>query len=195
MGSTTQGIPALKAGSVDAFTTTPPYDLFAQRLGFKVILDITALKIPFAATVLLSTRPTVPANRRRSPSSLALRRSDSYFPDPAGSCRQGRAKIHPGRRPGNTRPFHGGSGKSDGAVPPSRPQRNRAHSGIDQKNRAPGSVGQSRRLLRCAIFHRAARQRISKTAERGKILKTQASRSTKASEKTPGRTALPARPR
>jgi NitT/TauT family transport system substrate-binding protein len=59
MGSTTQGIPALKAGSVDAFTTTPPYDLFAQRLGFKVILDITALKIPFAATVLLSTRPTV----------------------------------------------------------------------------------------------------------------------------------------
>ncbi len=37
MGSTTQGIPALKAGSVDAFTTTPPYDLFAQRLGFKVI--------------------------------------------------------------------------------------------------------------------------------------------------------------
>jgi len=59
MGSTSQGIPALKAGSVDAFTTTPPYDLFAQRLGFKVILDITALKIPFAATVLLSTRSTV----------------------------------------------------------------------------------------------------------------------------------------
>ena len=59
MGSTSQGIPALKAGSVDAFTTTPPYDLFAQRLGFKVILDITALKIPFAATVLISTRSTV----------------------------------------------------------------------------------------------------------------------------------------
>ena len=59
MGSTSQGIPALKAGSVDAFTTTPPYDLFAQRMGFKVILDITALKIPFAATVLLSTRTTV----------------------------------------------------------------------------------------------------------------------------------------
>jgi NitT/TauT family transport system substrate-binding protein len=59
MGSTSQGIPALKAGSIDAFTTTPPYDLFAQRMGFKVILDITALKIPFAATVLLSTRSTV----------------------------------------------------------------------------------------------------------------------------------------
>ena len=59
MGSTSQGIPALKAGAIDAFTTAPPYDLFAQRLGFKVILDITALKIPFAATVLLSTRSTV----------------------------------------------------------------------------------------------------------------------------------------
>jgi NitT/TauT family transport system substrate-binding protein len=64
MGSTSQGIPALKAGSVDAFTTTPPYDLFAQRLGFKVILDITALKIPFAASVLLSTRSTV--NRKQA---------------------------------------------------------------------------------------------------------------------------------
>src|ERR671918_8593 len=59
MGSTSQGIPALKAGSVDAFTTPPPYDLFAQRLGFKVILDITALKIPFAATVLVSNRNTI----------------------------------------------------------------------------------------------------------------------------------------
>ncbi len=58
MGTTSQGIAALKAGSVDAFTTTPPYDLFAQRLGYKVILDITAMKIPFAATVLLSTRNT-----------------------------------------------------------------------------------------------------------------------------------------
>jgi NitT/TauT family transport system substrate-binding protein len=59
MGTTSQGISALKAGAVDAFTTTPPYDLFAQRLGYKVILDITAMKIPFAATVLLSTRSTV----------------------------------------------------------------------------------------------------------------------------------------
>ena len=59
MGSTTQGIPALKSGAIDAFTTSSPYDLFAQRLGYKVILDITELKIPFAATVLISTRSTV----------------------------------------------------------------------------------------------------------------------------------------
>ena len=59
LGTTSQGVAALKAGAIDAFASTPPYDLFAQRMGFKVILDITAMKIPFAATVLLSTRPTV----------------------------------------------------------------------------------------------------------------------------------------
>ncbi len=59
LGSIGQGIPALKAGTIDALTTGAPHDLFAQRLGFKVILDITALKIPFAATVLLSARNTV----------------------------------------------------------------------------------------------------------------------------------------
>ena len=59
LGSIGQGIPALKAGTIDALTTGAPHDLFAQRLGFRVILDITALKIPFAATVLLSARNTV----------------------------------------------------------------------------------------------------------------------------------------
>ena len=59
LGSTGNGIPALKAGTIDSLTTTSPYDLFAQRLGFKVILDITALKIPFAATVLMSSRNTL----------------------------------------------------------------------------------------------------------------------------------------
>jgi NitT/TauT family transport system substrate-binding protein len=59
MGTTAQGIAGLKAGAVDAFTTTPPYDLIAQRLGYKVILDITALNIPFAATVLISARETL----------------------------------------------------------------------------------------------------------------------------------------
>jgi ABC-type nitrate/sulfonate/bicarbonate transport system substrate-binding protein len=59
LGNTGNGIPALKAGMIDSLTTTPPYDLFAQRLGFKVILDITELKISFAATVLMSSRNTV----------------------------------------------------------------------------------------------------------------------------------------
>ena len=59
LGSIGQGIPALKAGAIDAVTTSAPHDLFAQRLGFKVILDITAMKIPFASTVLVSARNTV----------------------------------------------------------------------------------------------------------------------------------------
>jgi NitT/TauT family transport system substrate-binding protein len=59
LGSIGQGIPALKAGTIDALTTSTPHDLFAQRLGYKVILDITAMKIPFAATVLASARNTI----------------------------------------------------------------------------------------------------------------------------------------
>ena len=59
MGNIGQGIPALKSGVIDALTTNPPDDLVAQKLGFKVILDITAMKIPFAATVLVSSRPTI----------------------------------------------------------------------------------------------------------------------------------------
>jgi len=59
MGNIGQGIPALKAGAIDALTTNPPDDLVAQKLGFKVILDITAMKIPFTATVLVSSRNTV----------------------------------------------------------------------------------------------------------------------------------------
>jgi len=59
MGNIGQGIPALKAGAIDALTTAPPDDLVARRLGFKVILDITAMKIPFASTVLVSARNTV----------------------------------------------------------------------------------------------------------------------------------------
>lgn len=59
LGNIGQGIPSLKAGVIDALTASPPDDLLAQRLGFRVILDITAMKIPFAATVLLSSRSAV----------------------------------------------------------------------------------------------------------------------------------------
>ena len=59
LGNIGNGIPALKAGIIDALIAGAPHDLFAQRLGFKVILDITAMKIPFAVTVLVSSRDTV----------------------------------------------------------------------------------------------------------------------------------------
>lgn len=64
LGNTGNGIPALRAGTIDSLTTTAPHDLFAQRLGFKVILDITQMKIPFAATVLMSSRTTVSRKRQ-----------------------------------------------------------------------------------------------------------------------------------
>jgi NitT/TauT family transport system substrate-binding protein len=54
LGNIGQAIPALKAGAVDAIIAGAPHDLFALRLGFKEIVDIAALKIPFAATVLVS---------------------------------------------------------------------------------------------------------------------------------------------
>jgi ABC-type nitrate/sulfonate/bicarbonate transport system substrate-binding protein len=59
LGNIGNGIPALKAGTIDALIAGAPHDLFAQRLGFKVIVDITALRIPFAVTVLASARNTV----------------------------------------------------------------------------------------------------------------------------------------
>jgi NitT/TauT family transport system substrate-binding protein len=59
LGDIGQAIAALKAGAIDAAIAGAPHDLFAQRLGFKVIVDITAMKIPFAVTVLVSSRDTV----------------------------------------------------------------------------------------------------------------------------------------
>src|SRR4029077_17240729 len=59
LGNIGQAIPAPKPGAIDAEISGARHDLFAQRLGFKVILDITAMKIPFAVTVLVSSRDTV----------------------------------------------------------------------------------------------------------------------------------------
>jgi NitT/TauT family transport system substrate-binding protein len=59
LGNIGQAIPALKAGAVDAIIAGAPHDLFALRLGFREIVDIAAMKIPFAATVLVSARETV----------------------------------------------------------------------------------------------------------------------------------------
>jgi NitT/TauT family transport system substrate-binding protein len=59
LGDTGKAIAALKAGAIDASIAGAPHDLFAKRLGFKEILDIAAMKIPFAVTVLISSRNTV----------------------------------------------------------------------------------------------------------------------------------------
>ena len=46
MGDIGQGIRSSQGGSHRRTYHEPAYDLLAQRLGFKVILDITAMKIP-----------------------------------------------------------------------------------------------------------------------------------------------------
>jgi NitT/TauT family transport system substrate-binding protein len=59
LGDVGKVVAGLKAGVIDAAIAGAPHDLFGQRLGFKVILDIATLKIPFAATVLMSGRDAV----------------------------------------------------------------------------------------------------------------------------------------
>jgi NitT/TauT family transport system substrate-binding protein len=59
LGDTGKALAALKAGAIDAAIAGAPHDLFAQRMGFREILDIAAMKIPFAVTVLISSRETV----------------------------------------------------------------------------------------------------------------------------------------
>lgn len=59
LGDVGKVVAALKAGVIDAGIAGAPHDLFGQRLGFKVLLDIAAMKIPFAATVLMSGRDTI----------------------------------------------------------------------------------------------------------------------------------------
>ena len=67
LGDVGKGIAALQAGAIDAAIAGAPHDLFAQRMGFREILDIAAMKIPFAVTVLISSRETV----ARKPAELA----------------------------------------------------------------------------------------------------------------------------
>jgi len=59
LGDTGKALAALKAGAIDAAIAGAPHDLFAQRMGFREILDIAAMRIPFAVTVLISSRETV----------------------------------------------------------------------------------------------------------------------------------------
>lgn len=67
LGDTGKAIAALKAGAIDATIAGAPHDLFARRMGFNEIVDIAAMNIPFATTVLMSSRSTV----ARKPSELA----------------------------------------------------------------------------------------------------------------------------
>ena len=107
MGNIGQGIPALKAGAIDALTASPPDDLVAQKLGFHVILDITAMKIPFAATVLVSSRNTVTRKQPELTKFMQrLCRSGSLLYYESGRSVSGHRQIHQSSGPRSAQLCH-----------------------------------------------------------------------------------------
>jgi NitT/TauT family transport system substrate-binding protein len=58
-GNNPETFSALLAGSVDAASLTPPGDERARNLGFPTLIDVTAARLPYAATVLVTGRPTL----------------------------------------------------------------------------------------------------------------------------------------
>ena len=58
-GGDAETVAALVAGSVDAGPLIPPGDEQARNLGFRNLVDITAARVPFAATVLATSNATL----------------------------------------------------------------------------------------------------------------------------------------
>ena len=148
LGNIGMGIPALKAGTIDALIAGAPHDLFAQRLGFKLILDIAALKIPFAVTVLASARNTV--ERKHSELAKFMRayaEAMHYFLTNAEGTAQIVAKYTKVEdRELNAYAIESESKAMERTLA-SRSQGDRAHSWADQQNRPSGCLGQAGRLL------------------------------------------------
>ncbi len=55
-GSGANDVAALASGQVDAAATVPPDDLAAQHQGAHLLLDMTALKIPYPAAAIITTQ-------------------------------------------------------------------------------------------------------------------------------------------
>jgi NitT/TauT family transport system substrate-binding protein len=60
-GGTPEILAALTAGSIDAGVMVSPGDFVAEARGFKSILDMTPMAIPYPATVQTARRPTLAA--------------------------------------------------------------------------------------------------------------------------------------
>ena len=52
-------IAALQSGGIDAGSSIPPNNLRALSLGFKELIDVTSLNIPYVATMIATTRKTI----------------------------------------------------------------------------------------------------------------------------------------
>ena len=62
IGSDTERIAALKQGVVDATVLTPAAYVAAQKLGFRAMLDLSELNIPYEAASLITTRTLIRRN-------------------------------------------------------------------------------------------------------------------------------------
>ncbi len=58
-GGALETVAALVAGSVDAGSVIPPADYQARNLGFHMVIDVTAARIPFLAVVLGTASSTI----------------------------------------------------------------------------------------------------------------------------------------
>lgn len=58
-GGAPESVAALASGAVDAIAVVPPQDAQMIQMGFKLIADGTALRIPYIATGLATTRDTI----------------------------------------------------------------------------------------------------------------------------------------
>jgi len=58
-GGAPESVAALVSGAVDAIAVVPPQDTQMIQRGFKLIADGTALRIPYIATGLATTRDTI----------------------------------------------------------------------------------------------------------------------------------------
>ena len=56
VGGQAERFAALKNGAVQAILVDPPYNVTAARQGFKVLVDLSELDIPYASTVFITTR-------------------------------------------------------------------------------------------------------------------------------------------
>ncbi len=58
-GGAPESVAVLQSGGADAASVIPPHNLRAVSLGYHELIDITAMKIPFVATVIATTKRVI----------------------------------------------------------------------------------------------------------------------------------------
>ncbi len=58
-GGAPESLAVLQSGGADAAAIIPPHNLRAVSLGYKELIDVTAMKIPFVATIIATTKKNI----------------------------------------------------------------------------------------------------------------------------------------